>query len=165
MMIDIKELETAEMIHESTRLPEWEYIFRHALTQEAVYSTLLLEQRRRFHEAVGQALEQLYPKRLDEFAPVLAHHFDEGRQLEKARHYYILAGNEAALLHANEQAVDYYRRALAIALEQGEGSELIIDLSGRLGRVLEHLNRYDEAVRLYMELEDLGQKQSDQAGR
>jgi class 3 adenylate cyclase/tetratricopeptide (TPR) repeat protein len=159
----LRQLETAEMIRESTRQPEWEYIFRHALTQEAVYSTLLLEQRRRFHEAVGQTLEQLYPERLDEFAPVLAHHFDEGRQLKKARHYYILAGNEAALLHANEQAVDYYRRALTIAQAQEAGSKLIIDLYGRLGRVLEHLNRYDEAIRLYIELENLGQKQGDQA--
>jgi predicted ATPase len=90
------------MIRESARLPEWEYVFRHALTQEAVYNTLLLEQRSRFHRAVGQAQEQLYFNQLEEFAPVLAHHFDEGRQLDKAREYYVITGNEAALLHANE---------------------------------------------------------------
>jgi len=158
----LQQLETAEMIRESTRTPEWEYIFRHALTQEAVYSTLLLEQRRRFHQAVGQALEQLFPNRLLEFAPILAHHFDEGRLLDKAGYYYALAGNEAAILHANDQAVDYYRRALAIAREQGTGSERIIDLYGRLGRVLEHLHRFDEAIHQYVELEKLGREQGDQ---
>lgn len=159
----LQQLETAEMIRESARVPEWEYMFRHALTQEAVYSTLLIEQRRSFHRAVGQALEQLFPKQLEEFAPVLAHHYDEAQQLDKATHYYVLAGNEAAVLYANEQAVAYYKRALAITKGQGAATQPIIDLYGRLGRVLEHLHRFDEASRLYAELEDLGQKRGVEA--
>ncbi len=159
----LQQLEMAEMIRESNRLPEWEYIFRHALTQEAVYSSLLLEQRRRFHGLVGQALERLFPDQLREFASILAHHFDEARQMDKAGEYYILAGNEAAMLHANNQAADYYRRALTIALERGAGSELIIDLYHRLGRVLEHLHHFDEANRYYIKLEKLGQEQGDKS--
>ena len=152
----LQQLEMAEMIRESRRLPEWEYTFRHALTQEAVYSTLLREQRRRIHGAVGQALERLFPDRHLEFAPLLAHHFDEAQQSDKARHYYVAAGKEAAVLHANEQALIYFRRALAVTQEQEAGAELIIDLYQRLGRVLEHLHHFEEANRCYSELEQLG---------
>ena len=122
---------------------------------------MLREQRRRIHGAVGQALEQLYPDRSLEFAPLLAHHFDEAQQLDKASHYYIAAGKEAAVLHANEQALAYFRRSLAIAREQEAGTELIIDLYQRLGRVLEHLHRFEEADRCYSDLEQLGIERAD----
>ena len=77
-------LQEADLIREASRLPEWEFIFRHALTQEAAYRTLLRQERRVFHQRVGRALEALFPDRLDEFAPLLAMHFAEAGQAEAA---------------------------------------------------------------------------------
>ena len=70
-------LQRKELIRQAARLPEPEYLFRHALTQEAAYSTILLRERRTFHRRVGEAIEALFAERLEEFYPVLANHFGQ----------------------------------------------------------------------------------------
>jgi predicted ATPase len=102
-------LQRAELIREAARIPELEYIFRHSLTQEAAYSTILLRQRREFHRQVGEAIENLFPDRLDEFAPMLAHHFGEANDSRAVR-YESLAG-DAAFQHSASMR---FRRPSAI---------------------------------------------------
>lgn len=65
-------LETTGLIKFARSEPEVEFLFRHALVQDAVYDTLLRSDRRRIHQLVGEALERAYPDRLDELAPRLA---------------------------------------------------------------------------------------------
>ncbi|MGD8750559.1 MAG: adenylate/guanylate cyclase domain-containing protein, partial [Anaerolineales bacterium] len=79
-------LQRGELIREAARVPELEYMFRHSLTQEAAYSTILLRQRREFHRQVGGAIEKLFPDRLEEFHPVLAHHFGEANDPRALRY-------------------------------------------------------------------------------
>ena len=74
-------LESAHLIRTAQLQPELEYVFRHALVQEAAYESLLRNNRRMLHLTIGEVLEQLYPDRLDEFAPVLGNHFDEVHRL------------------------------------------------------------------------------------
>ena len=81
-------------------LPELEYLFRHALVQDAAYDSLLLADRRQLHQMVGEVLEQAYPERLAEFAPVLAQHFTMAGLDDKALDYLILAGDTAANIYA-----------------------------------------------------------------
>ena len=69
--------------------PELEYIFKHSLTQEAAYNSLLIERRKEFHLRVGQALEQLFADRQAEFYGLLAHHFDAAGEQSKAVNYLI----------------------------------------------------------------------------
>ncbi|MGH2522606.1 MAG: hypothetical protein ACRDH2_08895 [Anaerolineales bacterium] len=57
-------LETSGLIRLAARQPELEYLFRHALIQEAAYGSLVKADRRNLHRAVGEALERLYPDRL-----------------------------------------------------------------------------------------------------
>src|SRR4051812_43545453 len=102
--------------------PEVEYLFRHALVQAAAYHSLVKIDRRRLHLAVGQALEQLYPARLDspDLTPVLAHHFGEAGDQARAMHYYSLAGAAAARVYANAEAIQHFGHALAIAMRMPE---------------------------------------------
>ena len=76
-----------DMIRESARVPEVEYSFRNPLTQEAVYQTILLKRRREFHCRVAEAMEALYPDRLEGIYGLLAHHFTLADQPERAIQY------------------------------------------------------------------------------
>src|SRR5436309_3471871 len=74
---------------------ELEYLFRHALIQDAAYTSLLKNSRRGLHLSVGETLVRLYPDRLDELAPVLAYHFAEGGDDRQSRRYYTRAAEIA----------------------------------------------------------------------
>ena len=105
-------LETLDLVHERCRLPELEFIFRHALTQEVAYQTLLTPARKELHRQVGDALESLFRDRLDEFAGVLAYHFFSAESWQKALDYSIRSGDAAFRVCAYAEARDHYGRAL-----------------------------------------------------
>jgi ABC-type oligopeptide transport system substrate-binding subunit/class 3 adenylate cyclase len=113
-------LQREEMIRERARLPELEYIFKHHLTQEAAYNDLLKKERRVFHRQVAEALERLFPDRLEEQVGLLAHHWERAGEAEKATEYLLRAGDQARLTYAHQEAIDYYQRALAFLKEQEE---------------------------------------------
>jgi predicted ATPase len=71
----LTQLEHAELIRLRERLPELEYIFKHALVQEAAYGSILVERRRAIHRSVAEATERLFADRLDEFTSLLAYHY------------------------------------------------------------------------------------------
>ncbi|HEX6510617.1 MAG TPA: adenylate/guanylate cyclase domain-containing protein, partial [Chloroflexota bacterium] len=73
-----------ELVREWVRDPELEYIFKHALTQEAAYDLLLIRRRKEYHRRIGEVIEQLYPQRLDELAPLIAHHSWLGEDWSRA---------------------------------------------------------------------------------
>jgi class 3 adenylate cyclase/tetratricopeptide (TPR) repeat protein len=110
-----------EIVRVRTRQPELEYAFKHALTQEAAYNSLLLRRRREFHGRAGQALESLYAERLDEFAPTLAHHFWEAEDWERTAAYARRAGDAAFKIYALREAFRQYDRTIQ-ALDKA-GSE------------------------------------------
>jgi class 3 adenylate cyclase/tetratricopeptide (TPR) repeat protein len=105
-------LSNDELVRERTRTPELEYIFKHALTHEAVYNSLLLKRRKEFHQRAGSVLEGVYAGRLDEAAPVLAHHFWQGEDWDRAVHYSMEAGRKALAIYALHEAIGHYERAL-----------------------------------------------------
>ena len=116
----LSQLQRVDLVREKARLPELEYIFKHALTQEAAYNSLLLERRKVFHMKVGEALEELFPDRVDEFSGVMAYHFEVAEAHEKALDYLQRAGDQARLAYAHQEAIDFYERALVILGGQGE---------------------------------------------
>ena len=107
-------LQRADLVREKTRRPELEYIFKHSLTQEAAYNSLLIERRKEFHRKVGEALEQLFTDRVTEFYGLLAHHFDAAGEYAKAIDYLIKAGDKSRLEDAHEEAIRLYRRAIEL---------------------------------------------------
>jgi tetratricopeptide (TPR) repeat protein len=110
-------LERAQLIRERVRLPEAEYIFKHQLTLEAAYDSLLMRKRRDLHRRVAQALEQLHPGRIEEQLGLLAHHWERAGDAERAISYLLRAGEQAAARFANAEAVSYFSRALELLPE------------------------------------------------
>jgi class 3 adenylate cyclase/tetratricopeptide (TPR) repeat protein len=105
-------LETTDLVRERCRLPEIEYIFKHALTQEVAYQTLLAPARKALHQKVGDALEGIFRDRLEEFAGVLAYHYFTAESWENALQYSVQAANAAFRVYAFPEARGHCRRAL-----------------------------------------------------
>jgi predicted ATPase/DNA-binding SARP family transcriptional activator/class 3 adenylate cyclase len=108
-------LERAELIRERARLPEREYAFKHVLTQEAAYDSLLRRERRTIHRRVAEALERLYPERVEEQLGLLARHWEQAGENERAVAYLQRAGEQAAAQFANDEAIGYLTRALELS--------------------------------------------------
>ena len=105
-------LQTAEFLYETRLFPELEYTFKHALTHEVAYGSLLQERRRALHAKIVEAIEQLYPDRLAEQVERLAHHAFRGEVWDKAVAYCRQAGVKATERSAYQQAVAYLEQAL-----------------------------------------------------
>ncbi len=80
-------LQGLEFIYEKSLFPELEYMFKHTLTQEVAYSSLLVKRRKELHERIGKAIEELYPDKLEEFYEALAYHYLRSENWEKAYQY------------------------------------------------------------------------------
>jgi class 3 adenylate cyclase/tetratricopeptide (TPR) repeat protein len=116
-------LQGLEFIYERRLFPELEYIFKHALTQEVAYNSLLLARRKEIHGRIGKAIEELYPDRLEEFYEMLAYHYARGEDLGKAGRYLTLSGNKAAQRNSVFEAYSFYKEALAILRRLPETEE------------------------------------------
>jgi tetratricopeptide (TPR) repeat protein len=112
-------LQGLEFIYEKSLFPELEYIFKHALTQEVAYNSLLHKRRKDIHGKIGKAIEEIYPERLEEFYEMLAYHFDQGEVWDKAIEYYVKAGVKARHGYIIQTAMNNFNRAKEI-LEKHE---------------------------------------------
>jgi class 3 adenylate cyclase/tetratricopeptide (TPR) repeat protein len=118
----ILNLQGLELIYEKSLFPELEYIFKHALIQEVAYNSLLIGKRRKIHEKIGQAIEQVYSEKLEEFYEMLGYHYYEGEDWLKALEYLEKAGDRLAAAYANQEALDYYDRAIDVCGKIGKSS-------------------------------------------
>jgi len=109
----LHELCRLEFLYERVETDATIFVFRHALTQETAYGSLLERHRRAYHGAVGHALEQLYEGRTDEAAELLALHFGRSGEVEKSIDYAILAAEKSQRRWANSEALAYFEDALA----------------------------------------------------
>jgi predicted ATPase/class 3 adenylate cyclase/DNA-binding CsgD family transcriptional regulator len=108
-------LTRAELLYERGRPPQITYLFKHALTQEVAYQSLLTAQRRELHHRVAVTLETLFVDRLEEYYGQLAHHYCEAAQedeVTKAVEYAVRAGERHMALPAYAEAVRFYHMAL-----------------------------------------------------
>ncbi|HMA34332.1 MAG TPA: hypothetical protein VKY74_07590, partial [Chloroflexia bacterium] len=145
----LAQLVASGLIHTAPPAPEAAYLFRHALVQDAAYATLLKQDRRRLHQAIGQVLEQANPAQLAELAPTLADHFREAGDDGRAYRYFTLAGDQAWTRFANYEAARHYATALELAPRVGAGADELAHLYTRRGRALELAGQYDAALATY----------------
>ncbi|MCL7452759.1 MAG: SpoIIE family protein phosphatase [Anaerolineae bacterium] len=138
----LSHLETSGLIRLARVEPELEYLFRHALVQDAAYESLLASDRRRLHRTVGQVVEELYADRLDEHAATLARHFDSAGDEKRARGYYERAGDAALAAFANQEAESHYRHALQLTHGEPDRATLL----AQLGESLARQDRFEEAI-------------------
>jgi class 3 adenylate cyclase/tetratricopeptide (TPR) repeat protein len=157
-------LQAAEFLYETRLFPELEYTFKHALTHEVAYGSLLQERRRVLHARIVETLEHLAPDRLAEQVERLAHHALRGEVWEKALAYCRQAGEKALARSVHREAVGAFEQALSALPhlpETRDTREQAIDLrfalrtaltpSGDYGRILAYLR---EAESLAAALDD-----------
>lgn len=109
----LEELQLGEFIYEQPAVGDIEYSFKHALTQEVSYNSVLIERRKQLHERIGAALEKLYTNSIDDHLDELAHHYDRSANVHKALEYHERAGRQAVQRSAYMDAM----RGLTAALE------------------------------------------------
>jgi class 3 adenylate cyclase/tetratricopeptide (TPR) repeat protein len=116
-------LQGLEFIYEKSLFPELEYVFKHALTQEVAYNSLLQQRRKEIHEKIGRAIEELYPERIEEFYEMLAYHYSKSENTKKACQYLKVSGQKAMRNNSAWEALNYYRQALSILDRMPDGIE------------------------------------------
>jgi class 3 adenylate cyclase/tetratricopeptide (TPR) repeat protein len=147
-------LQAGELLYEASFFPEIEYTFKHALTHEVAYSSLLHETRRALHARIVDLIERLYGGRLGEHVERLAYHALRGGLRERAVGYLRQAGAKAAARSAHREAVAFFEQALEMleaAGPRGPALTAAIDLVfelraslaplGEFTRTLDHLRR------------------------
>jgi predicted ATPase len=121
LQIGLAQLQAAEFLYEASLFPEPEYTFKHALTHEVAYGSLLGERRRALHRQVVAAVERLYSDRLTEHVERLADHAFRAEAWEQAAAYGRQAGAKASSRGAFREAVAAFERALAALSHLPEG--------------------------------------------
>ena len=160
-------LQGLEFIYEKRLFPELEYIFKHAVTQEVAYNSLLRRKRREIHEKIGKALERIYQEKLDEFVEIIAHHYAQSANHEKSTHYLILAGDRAMRNNSGWEAFGFYKQALN-ALHKlpttGENNQLQLEVLHKMIVPVILLGFPEEALEILKQgrqlSEDLGDQKS-----
>ena len=114
LLSQLSVLKDSELLYERGIYPQSSYIFKHALIREAVYESLLKSTRKRYHQKIARAFEENFPQMAESQPEILAHHFTQSGQIEKAISYWQTAGEIATKRSANLEAVDYLNRALAL---------------------------------------------------
>ena len=107
-------LQGLEFISEKQLFPELEYIFKHALTQEVAYNSLLQTRKKEIHKKVAQSIEALYPDRMEEYYELLAYHYKRSDDAEKALDYLDKANQKAARLNAMKEAMACFNEAMEL---------------------------------------------------
>ena len=152
----IQYLQEARLIEPS----QGDYAFRHVLIQEAAYESILIKKRIQLHKRIGETLEELHTGRLEEFAPLLAHHFYNAQDVRSMK-YDILAGEKGQRLYANSAAATHFSRALETAKRFAAQPETMIQLFSQLGSVLELSGQFEQALGVYDEMQAFGRSQAN----
>ena len=121
----LADLQMGEFIYEQPAATDAEYVFKHALTQEVAYNSLLIERRKQLHERVGQALESLFAGRLDDYLGLLAHHYGRTDNISKAVEYLERSAHQAIQRCAYADAVNNLESATVLLRKLPENPDRI----------------------------------------
>jgi ABC-type transport system substrate-binding protein/class 3 adenylate cyclase len=124
LMHALTELQRLDLIVEKRRRPNPEYRFRHGLVQEVAYASLVDSKRRKLHKRVGEALEDIYRESPEEAYGLLARHFSEADEPEKAAEYLLRAGDAARAVYADKEALEFYRHARSFLARLGDDKRM-----------------------------------------
>jgi ABC-type transport system substrate-binding protein/class 3 adenylate cyclase len=146
----LTELQRLDLVVEMRRRPAPEYRFRHGLVQEVAYSTLVEPTRRALHKRVGEALEELHRDSPEEVYDLLARHFSEADDPEKAVEYLLKAGDAARKLYADQEAIEHYSKARSFLARLGDDRR-VRDTLFKMALAHHLAFNFEEAEELYDE--------------
>ena len=154
-------LEDLGLIKSKNSTSEGGYAFTHVFTQESVYDSLLRSDRRRLHLLVGEALEELLPQQHDDadIVLMLAYHFEQAKDTQRALKYLRQAANGAAAAYANREAQALYKRALTLI----PSSDYVArwEILSRQEQILDRLGERDKQADLLIQMQTLAQLEED----
>jgi tetratricopeptide (TPR) repeat protein len=128
-------------------------MFKHALTQEVVYNSLLKRERRGIHEQIAQVIETVFKDRLTEFNETLAYHFARGQSTAKAVGYLVKSGEKSLARYAVEEAHEYFKKAYDLLMTKERLSEeesvILIDLLNIWGYAFYYLGEFTQFIDIF----------------
>jgi class 3 adenylate cyclase/tetratricopeptide (TPR) repeat protein len=155
----LSHLKQFEIIRLRARKPDVEYIFKHALTQEVIYKSLLRKKRRAIHEKIALVIEDLFADRLSEFYEMLAFHFTEGLSLFKALDYLIKSGEKSFGRYSLDESHQYYKEAFELlsngSIQTDIKERFIIRLLNKWAMVYNQRGDYGRLINLLKDYEYL----------
>ena len=107
-----------EIIYQTQFYPELSFMFKHALTHDVAYNSLLASKRKAIHALTGEVIEEIYSKRMAEHFEIVAHHFEQGEVWDKAIKYLVLSGKKALSNMANPSARTFFKKVIHISSQQ-----------------------------------------------
>jgi tetratricopeptide (TPR) repeat protein len=128
----LQKLKSLELIYERSVFPEHTCFFKHALTQEVAYNSLLVQHRKQLHCLVAAAIEELNAARLPEYYGLLAHHYERGEEWDRALDYLRRAAERSRGVGAHREEAFHLGQAIAVAARLGQ-SEIVTSLRGQRG--------------------------------
>jgi tetratricopeptide (TPR) repeat protein len=164
----LDELREAELLYEARLLPDLMFTFKHALTHDVAYGSVLAEQRRTLHRQIVGVIERLYPDRLAEQVERLAHHAIRGELWERAVLYLRQAGNKAQGRSAFQEAREWFEQALAALQRLSESRstlEQAFDARLELRQVLVQLGEFRAVLEPLREAEAIAERLNDDRRR
>jgi tetratricopeptide (TPR) repeat protein len=154
-------LKDSELLYERGIYPQSNYIFKHALTREVVYDSILAKRKKKLHEDIGNAIEELYRDNLSEHYEVLAEHYFSSENYLKSAEYSRFASRKAEKTASLNDAIIYSKKRVASLerLTQTENvDKQIIDARTVLGLYIAQMNYYIEAKEAIEPIVDLAIK-------
>jgi len=145
----LDELDRRGFILPQAGLSDFDYLFKHVLVSDAIYSTLLKAERSELHGMVGEAVETLYPDRTSELVELLARHYAWSARSDRALHYLILSGQKDARNYANQQSRQSFEQAIEIMGRIDHTPKQALEAHSGLGDVLVFTGDYPAALAQY----------------
>ena len=161
----LRGLERLDIIRTRSLQPDLEYMFKHNLTQEVVYNSLLKKERQAAHERIALVMEQLFPDRLPEFCETLAFHFKQGGSPLKAVDYLVKSGEKSLKRYAVEESHQYFEEAFDLLTGKSDRTReedgLLIDLLIKWALVFYYRGDFKGLTGLLYAHEDLAETLDD----
>ncbi len=143
----VQELKQVELIQEKSLFPDIEYMFKHAVTKDVIYESLLLNHRKSLHRRIAQAIERLYPEKKQDYIELLAYHYHHSDAPEKSIPYLVEAGEKAKSVYANNEGIRYFEQALDLMDQYtGDWEETSKRVHQELGDLFDLVGDYPKAV-------------------
>jgi class 3 adenylate cyclase/tetratricopeptide (TPR) repeat protein/regulation of enolase protein 1 (concanavalin A-like superfamily) len=143
----IAQFEERELVYEERSIPELEYAFKHALTQEATYQSILEQRRREFHRQIAEGIERLYRERVEDFYEELAYHWERSGDREKTLEYLIKSAEKSDAQGSNRAAIAYYTHAVELGTTAIRvPADQIIELLLARSEVHRRMAEYDRTI-------------------
>ncbi len=108
------------MLNEHRHKEEVEFLFKHALAQQATYDSILLKTKKELHLKIARSIEKVFADKLPEFYGVLAMHYGKAEVPEKMEEYLFKAGEKSLAAGASSEAINYFKQALVVYIEHNK---------------------------------------------